>query len=89
MKDLRKFDRVSLDWVLAHINGLVMRAGSLRALARTWDISAPYLSDVLLGKRNPGPKILKHLGLRCHVVVTRQYSYEIVGKSVAKQRERV
>lgn len=42
----------------------VQRRSSLRALAREWKCSAPYVSDVLLGKRPPGPKILKRLGLK-------------------------
>jgi hypothetical protein len=36
---------------------------SLRALARTIDCSPAYLSDIYKGKRSPGPKILKFLGL--------------------------
>jgi len=36
---------------------------SLRSLARKMRISAAYLSDVLTGKMEPGPKILNYLGL--------------------------
>lgn len=39
-------------------------AGGVRALARKWRLSAPYISDVLRGRRDPGPKVLKKLGLR-------------------------
>lgn len=35
---------------------------SLRAAAKRWKISPAYLSDVLNGRRNPGPAILKPLG---------------------------
>ena len=36
---------------------------SLRQAAKQLKISAPYLSDILLGRRSPGPKVLKRLGL--------------------------
>jgi len=49
--------------VRALIGDQIERKGSLRALARKWNVSAPYLSDILRGRRNPGPKVLKHLGL--------------------------
>ena len=42
---------------------------SLREAARAWKMSAAYLSDVLNGKREPGPKILKVMGLEKRVVV--------------------
>lgn len=37
---------------------------SLRELARTIGCSVAYLSDVTNGKRDPGPKILRYLGLK-------------------------
>jgi hypothetical protein len=36
---------------------------SLRSYATQFDCSAAYLSDIYKGKRDPGPKILKPLGL--------------------------
>lgn len=36
---------------------------SLRAVASDLGISAPYLSDIMLGRRKPGPKVLKALGM--------------------------
>jgi len=44
----------------------VTLAGSQRALADKIGVSAPYLSDVLLGRRPPGPTILAYLGLERH-----------------------
>lgn len=38
--------------------------GSWRALAAKIDCSPAYLCDVILGRREPGPKILRYLGLR-------------------------
>lgn len=37
---------------------------SLRELANQAKVSASYLSDLFAGKREPGPKIMKYLGLR-------------------------
>ena len=37
--------------------------GSFAKLAQRIGISAAYMSDVMSGKRNPGPKILQYLGL--------------------------
>lgn len=45
-------------------------AESQRSLARTWGVSPSYLTDLRLGRRLPGPSILKHFGLK-RVVVTR------------------
>ena len=36
---------------------------SLRQFARELGISAAYLSDIYLGRREPGPKVLQPLGL--------------------------
>jgi len=38
-------------------------AGSQKALAQEWGISEQYLSDILKGRREPGNKVLKQLGL--------------------------
>ena len=40
------------------------RAGSQVAWAKAHDVGAAYLSDVLNGRREPGGKILRALGLR-------------------------
>lgn len=44
--------------VIAHIRKRVEKAGSLRQWARDVGLSAPYVSDVLSGRRDPGPKVL-------------------------------
>lgn len=49
--------------VLAALRDRVAAAGSQRAWARACNISAPYVSDVLNGRRQPGPAILRALGL--------------------------
>ena len=54
------------------INQLVLRHGSLRAVARVTGINAGYLSRLRHGvKTNPAPKTLRALGLR------RVVSYEL------------
>lgn len=36
---------------------------SLRIFGQKVDVTASYISDIYLGRRAPGPKILKFLGL--------------------------
>ena len=66
------------------VEGLVVGAGSMRALAREWGMSPAYLGDFLNGRRGPGPQILKPLGLV--QVVTIEYRK---GTSVGRQRRAV
>jgi hypothetical protein len=42
----------------------IERAGGVRALAREWDVSPAQISDVMNGRRGPGPKVLRNLGMR-------------------------
>ena len=42
-------------------------SGSFAALARRIGISGAYLSDIMSGKRNAGPKVLNYLGLNKRV----------------------
>jgi hypothetical protein len=53
-----------IDTVLREIRRRARLAGSLRALAREWDICPGHLSRVTRKQKNPGPDVLKHLGLR-------------------------
>jgi hypothetical protein len=55
------------------LRGACDKAGGLRAWGRANDCSAAYVSEVLAGSRNPGPKILKALKLSRHE--TRQVLY--------------
>lgn len=48
----------------------------MRSFATELKVSAAYLSDVFLGKRDLGPKILKPMGLR--KITERTVSYEKV-----------
>ena len=49
--------------VLAALRKAVEDAGSARAYAEQVGLSRSYLSDVLAGRREPGPKVLAALGL--------------------------
>lgn len=50
--------------ILAALRKLVENYDSQRTAALTLNISSQYLNDVLRGRRQPGPKILKGLGLQ-------------------------
>ena len=41
-----------------------VRSRGVQDLAREWGCSRQYIYDVLKCRREPGPKILKHLGLK-------------------------
>ncbi len=62
MKD-EKIAHPGLDSIHRLIEQEIEKAGSLRALARKWKLSAPYISDVLKFRRHPGPAILERFGL--------------------------
>ena len=55
----KKTDKSPLSILQGHI-----RAKGSNATARALGISTTYLSDVMCGRRKPGPKILKALGLK-------------------------
>lgn len=57
---MTKYDELAVRAMLA---ASVQTVGSLRGWARRHQCSAPYVSDVMLGKRSPGKKILTPLGL--------------------------
>lgn len=54
---------ITRDDLAVRIRAAVKAAGSQRALARQWEISPSYLTDLLRGLREPGPKILEVLGV--------------------------
>lgn len=58
--------------VLGLVWQAVYKAGSMRALAREVGISPSFISDVLLGHRKVGVKLLLHLKVRREVVYTRE-----------------
>lgn len=51
---------------------------SLREFARELGISAPYLSDIYKGRRNPGPAILDQFGIQKQVLT--EYVTQETGK---------
>lgn len=62
--------------VLQSIQGHVKRAGSLRNLAKMWKVTPAYLSDILLGRRQPGPKVLRNMCLVARKKVSILYYWE-------------
>ncbi len=55
--------------VIDLVRSEVARAGSMRELSRQWNVSCVYISDLLRGRRGPGPTILDPLGLERRVTV--------------------
>lgn len=59
---------MTIEDVLARLRGAIEKAGGSSSWARENDCSASYVSDVLGGRREPGPAILRRLGLECDKV---------------------
>lgn len=51
-------------WLVNHLYLLIAELGSQKAVAKKLKISQQYLNDILRGRREPGDKILKPLGLK-------------------------
>lgn len=45
-----------------------LEAGSWRRVAPRFGVTPQYLHDLVMGKRSPGPKILKALNLKRYVI---------------------
>lgn len=45
-----------------------LEAGTWRKLAPRFGVTPQYLCDLVLGRRSPGPKILKALNLKRYVI---------------------
>lgn len=60
--------------VLTMLRSHISYEESQKDLAREMGVSEAYVSLVLAGKREPGPKVLKFLGLR--QIVTRTVTYK-------------
>lgn len=52
------------DELLQHLRQQVAETGTQKDLAVKLGVSAAYLGDVLMGRKEPGKKLLKSLGLR-------------------------
>ena len=66
---------ISRDAMIALIRSACQQAGSQRKLAQAWDVSPSYITDLLAGMRDPGPKILDALGYE-RIVLYRRKSEE-------------
>ena len=54
--------------VVSELEVMVSKCNGQREFAKQHGLSAQYVNDVLHGKRKPGPKILKALGLSAKTV---------------------
>ena len=61
---------MNADTVRALVRAECDKAGGVRKLAGKIGLSPAYVSDVTLGRREPGPSILEVLGLEKVVVTT-------------------
>lgn len=62
--------RHDAEYVRIRLRALASIKGSQRALAREIGVSATFLNDILLGKREPAGKVVSYLGL------SRRVTYE-------------
>ena len=61
LQDVPPFD--SQDLVYEMLHERIRKAGSLRAAARFYGVSAPYLHDVVRCNRLPGEKLCRAMGI--------------------------
>lgn len=61
---------IDLGNLLAILHLIVVRHGSQKDAAKALGISAQYLNDVLLKRREPGEKLLRALGYQRVVLYT-------------------
>ncbi len=61
-------EKLTRDDILVLIITLVAQEGSQSAAARKIGISATYLGDILDGSKEPGPAVLKFLGIEREVI---------------------
>lgn len=59
------------------IEQAVVKHGSLRRAATALGVSAAFLSDIRLGRREAGPKLCRALGLKRRVRVERTTFYDL------------
>lgn len=57
--------------LIEHLRQLLAEAGTQKELAARLGVSAAYLGDVLLGRKEPGKKLLAALGVERVVIYRR------------------
>ena len=60
----------------ALLKTMANEAGSQRLLAKKLGVSPMFICDILKGRREPGDKLLKALGMYKHVSIRRNVSIE-------------
>lgn len=63
---------MGFDLVLDRLQQMVEQLGSQKAVADKLGIGPAYLSDVLNGRRDPGPAILDALGFKAETVIVKK-----------------
>lgn len=76
----RVSDEIGPNDVRGMLHNAIQDAGSLRAAATRFKVSAAYLSDVMLHRRQPGAKLAKALGYSVLVIRTTQHVYKPIPK---------
>jgi DNA-binding transcriptional regulator YdaS (Cro superfamily) len=66
-------ERVTKEQLVQHLKRCVKSAGTQRAFAEQVGISQQYVSDVLAGRRDPGPKLAAAIGFRSQETVFYRY----------------
>lgn len=56
-------DTLTIKQALKQLKGMRKEAKTLSALARKLKVSKQYLSDIFVGKREPGPSVIEGMGL--------------------------
>lgn len=60
---MKKRELIDQPALLALLRAEVQASGGQAGFARRADVSQAYVADLLAGKRSPGPKILRAMGL--------------------------
>jgi hypothetical protein len=67
---MKKKKEYSLEEVIEMVRKASELAGGGSALAAQWKVTPALITMILHGNVNPGPRVLKHLGLRSKVTYT-------------------
>lgn len=59
---------------MAKLRAVIAETGSQRKAAKALGISGPYVNDLLRGRRNPGPALLRRMGLEKVTRVVTEYA---------------
>jgi hypothetical protein len=58
----------TIDSLRKILEARITRLGGYHEAGRLWQISPGYLCDIVIGRRRPGPKVMKALGFAWRAV---------------------